>query len=95
MSELMETLSKMDPHYIRCIKPNQKQVPLEFENGNVLQQLRCGGVLEAVRISCQGYPTKLRYDCCGGGRREFVACGLWGVGVGCSVGRGLCKVGGL
>lgn len=24
-------------------------------------QLRCGGVLEAVRISCAGYPTKLPF----------------------------------
>lgn len=29
-----------------------------FENNNVLHQLRCGGVLEAVRISCAGFPTK-------------------------------------
>jgi myosin-5 len=35
---------------------------MEFENSNVLHQLRCGGVLEAVRISCAGYPTKPRYE---------------------------------
>ncbi len=28
---------------------------------NTLHQLRCGGVLEAVRISCAGYPTKSPY----------------------------------
>ena len=28
---------------------------------NTLHQLRCGGVLEAVRISCAGYPTKTLY----------------------------------
>lgn len=33
-----------------------------FENQNVLQQLRCGGVLEAVRISCAGFPTKTLYE---------------------------------
>ena len=32
-----------------------------FENNNVLHQLRCGGVLEAVRISCAGFPTKTPY----------------------------------
>ena len=32
-----------------------------FENSNVLHQLRCGGVLEAVRISCAGFPTKTPY----------------------------------
>ena len=35
--------------------------PSEFENANTLHQLRCGGVLEAVRISCAGYPTKTLY----------------------------------
>ncbi len=36
--------------------------PLHFENTNVLHQLRCGGVLEAVRISCAGFPTKTLYE---------------------------------
>ena len=35
---------------------------MDFENGNVLQQLRCGGVLEAVRISCAGFPTKFPFE---------------------------------
>ena len=62
LGELMETLHTMEPHYIRCIKPNSFNRPMEFENSNVLHQLRCGGVLEAVRISCAGYPTKPRYE---------------------------------
>lgn len=36
--------------------------PSDFEPGNVLHQLRCGGVLEAVRISCAGFPTKLPFE---------------------------------
>ena len=28
----------------------------------MLHQLRCGGVLEAVRISCAGFPTKTLYE---------------------------------
>jgi myosin V len=35
---------------------------MDFENTNVLHQLRCGGVLEAVRISCAGYPSKVFYE---------------------------------
>ncbi|KAL9247272.1 hypothetical protein vseg_020720 [Gypsophila vaccaria] len=58
LQSLMETLSATEPHYIRCVKPNNVLKPAIFENVNVIQQLRCGGVLEAIRISCAGYPTR-------------------------------------
>ncbi|KAJ1285094.1 hypothetical protein BS78_03G254900 [Paspalum vaginatum] len=61
LHELMETLSSTEPHYIRCIKPNSVLKPAIFENTNVLQQLRCSGVLEAIRISCAGYPTRKQF----------------------------------
>ncbi|KAM7476630.1 hypothetical protein LguiB_023873 [Lonicera macranthoides] len=62
LQSLMETLSTTEPHYIRCVKPNAVLKPGIFENFNVLNQLRCGGVLEAIRISCAGYPTKRAFD---------------------------------
>ncbi|CAM8976689.1 unnamed protein product [Rhodiola kirilowii] len=62
LQSLLETLSSTEPHYIRCVKPNNLLKPAIFENKNVLQQLRCGGVLEAIRISCAGYPTKKSFD---------------------------------
>ncbi|XP_062212403.1 myosin-12-like [Phragmites australis] len=62
LQSLMETLSTTEPHYIRCVKPNAVLKPGIFENLNVLNQLRCGGVLEAIRISCAGYPTKRTFD---------------------------------
>ncbi|KAG6509002.1 hypothetical protein ZIOFF_034385 [Zingiber officinale] len=58
LQSLMETLSSTEPFYIRCVKPNNVLKPAIFENSNVIQQLRCGGVLEAIRISCAGYPTR-------------------------------------
>ncbi|XP_074572170.1 myosin-6-like [Curcuma longa] len=58
LQSLLETLSATEPHYIRCVKPNNLLKPTIFENQNVLQQLRCGGVMEAIRISCAGYPTR-------------------------------------
>ncbi|VFQ96511.1 unnamed protein product [Cuscuta campestris] len=58
LQQLMETLNATEPHYIRCVKPNNLLKPAIFENVNILQQLRCGGVLEAIRISCAGYPTR-------------------------------------
>ncbi|KAJ7558148.1 hypothetical protein O6H91_04G026500 [Diphasiastrum complanatum] len=62
LQALMDTLNTTEPHYIRCVKPNMLNRPGLFENQNVLQQLRCGGVLEAVRISCAGYPTRRTFD---------------------------------
>ncbi|KAI7735589.1 hypothetical protein M8C21_030752 [Ambrosia artemisiifolia] len=62
LQSLMETLSTTEPHYIRCVKPNNVLKPAIFENINIIQQLRCGGVLEAIRISCAGYPTRRTFD---------------------------------
>ncbi|KOM29980.1 hypothetical protein LR48_Vigan845s000800 [Vigna angularis] len=58
LQSLMDTLNSTEPHYIRCVKPNNLLKPAIFENINIMQQLRCGGVLEAIRISCAGYPTR-------------------------------------
>ncbi|CAI8615587.1 unnamed protein product [Vicia faba] len=58
LQQLMETLNSTEPHYVRCVKPNNLLKPAVFENVNIMQQLRCGGVLEAIRISCAGYPTR-------------------------------------
>ncbi|XP_042013386.1 myosin-11-like isoform X1 [Salvia splendens] len=58
LQQLMDTLNTTEPHYIRCVKPNNLLKPGIFENINIMQQLRCGGVLEAIRISCAGYPTR-------------------------------------
>ncbi|XP_050372273.1 myosin-6-like isoform X2 [Argentina anserina] len=58
LQSLLETLSSIEPHYIRCVKPNNQLKPAIFENNNVLNQLSCGGVMEAIRISCAGFPTR-------------------------------------
>ncbi|XP_033140807.1 myosin-2 [Brassica rapa] len=60
--KLMNTLENTTPHFIRCIKPNSKQLPRVYEEDLVLQQLRCCGVLEVVRISRSGYPTRLTHQ---------------------------------
>ncbi|CAI9290550.1 unnamed protein product [Lactuca saligna] len=61
LQALLETLSHTEPHYVRCVKPNSLLKPDIFENPNILQQLRCGGVMEAIRISCAGFPTRKPY----------------------------------
>jgi myosin V len=58
----METLRTTEVHYIRCIKPNQAKSPFGFEPQTVLSQLRACGVLETIRISCAGYPSRWTYQ---------------------------------
>ena len=60
--ELMNTIGSTEVHYIRCIKPNEAKKPWIFEGPMVLGQLRACGVLETVRISCAGYPTRWTYE---------------------------------
>ncbi|CAA7015314.1 unnamed protein product [Microthlaspi erraticum] len=62
LQSLLESLSTTEPHYIRCVKPNNLLKPEIFENVNILHQLRCGGVMEAIRISCAGYPTRKPFN---------------------------------
>lgn len=59
---LMDTIDSTNAHYIRCIKPNEEKLAWEFEPQMVLGQLRACGVLETIRISCAGYPTRWTFD---------------------------------
>ncbi|XP_039137521.1 myosin-1-like isoform X1 [Dioscorea cayenensis subsp. rotundata] len=60
--QLMQRLESTTPHFIRCIKPNNSQLPATYEQALVLQQLRCCGVLEVVRISRSGFPTRMSHQ---------------------------------
>lgn len=60
--KLMQQLENTTPHFIRCIKPNNKQLPGIYDENLVLDQLRCCGVLEVVRISRSGYPTRITHQ---------------------------------
>ncbi|KAJ7393773.1 Unconventional myosin-Va [Desmophyllum pertusum] len=62
LSKLMTTLNSTVPHYIRCIKPNDRKASFEFNPQRSIQQLRACGVLETVRISAAGYPSRWSYD---------------------------------
>ena len=59
--ELMKTINSSNVHYIRCIKPNEEKKAWEFDPNMVLSQLRACGVLETIKISCAGFPSKMTY----------------------------------
>nr|XP_014351996.1 PREDICTED: unconventional myosin-Va [Latimeria chalumnae] len=59
---LMETLNATTPHYVRCIKPNDFKFPFTFDAKRAVQQLRACGVLETIRISAAGFPSRWTYQ---------------------------------
>lgn len=50
------------PHYVRCIKPNDDKLSFKWEASKIVQQLRACGVLETVRISAAGFPSRWTYE---------------------------------
>jgi myosin heavy subunit len=61
MDDLMKIVTSTDPHFIRCIKPNGQQVPDVYDRTSVCEQLRYGGVLQAVQVSRAGYPVRAKH----------------------------------
>ncbi|XP_054903851.1 unconventional myosin-Va [Poeciliopsis prolifica] len=59
---LMDTLNSTTPHYVRCIKPNDLKAAFMFDPQRAVQQLRACGVLETIRISAAGYPSRWTYE---------------------------------
>jgi len=58
----MAVLRKTQPYFVRCVKPNQEQVPNHFLTDFVQKQLKYSGMLETVRIRRQGYPVRYTYE---------------------------------
>lgn len=58
LNELMTVLDQSCPRYIRCIKPNSKKSPEIFDSRDVNRQLKCAGMLEAIRIRKAGYSIR-------------------------------------
>uniref|UniRef100_A0A8D0AJB8 Myosin VA n=1 Tax=Sander lucioperca TaxID=283035 RepID=A0A8D0AJB8_SANLU len=59
---LMDTLNATTPHYVRCIKPNDYKLAFSFDPKRAVQQLRACGVLETIRISAAGFPSRWTYQ---------------------------------
>lgn len=60
--KLLQYVENTSPHFIQCIKPNRLQLPGVFEQDLVLQQIRSCRLLEVVRISRSGYPTRISHE---------------------------------
>lgn len=59
---LVDTLSQCQPSYIRTIKPNQTKRPKEYDNAQVLHQVKYLGLKENVRIRRAGFAYRTTFD---------------------------------
>merc|ERR1712025_157855 len=62
LSKLMVTLRNTNPNFVRCIIPNHEKKAGKIESTLVLDQLRCNGVLEGIRICRQGFPNRILFQ---------------------------------
>jgi len=58
LAGLYQDILNTNPHYIRCVKPNNNKSPHDFDAPMVMEQLKCNGTLEMVRIRREGYPMR-------------------------------------
>merc|ERR1711892_943014 len=61
LAELMTTLYSCEPHFVRCLVPNNHKKPGDVEPPLIMHQLTCNGVLEGTRICMRGFPNRMMY----------------------------------
>lgn len=62
LDSLFSIVKKTRVKYIKCIKPNARKAPLEFEGALVAHQLRSGGILESIRLGKCLFPHAMSYE---------------------------------
>ncbi|XP_077058290.1 myosin-9-like isoform X2 [Siphateles boraxobius] len=62
LSKLMSMLRNTNPNFLQCIIPNRQKKADMLDPLLVLDQLRCNGVLEGIRICKQGFPKRIVFQ---------------------------------
>ena len=73
LGDLMGVIEGTTVQYVRCIKPNARKSPEIFDRKMVVEQLRCAGMIDAVKISRSAYPYRVTHAGWSGARIGSVA----------------------
>ena len=62
LAELLAIVESSETHFVRCIKPNTVKTKRIWEDEMVSKQLKCSGIMEAVRVIAAGYPDRVPHS---------------------------------
>ncbi|XP_067589981.1 unconventional myosin-If isoform X1 [Pseudorca crassidens] len=60
-NDLVSTLKRCTPHYIRCIKPNETKRPRDWEENRVKHQVEYLGLKENIRVRRAGFAYRRQF----------------------------------
>jgi len=62
LNVLMKDIQDARTRYIRCIKPNSEKLPLIMDHDMTMRQLASAGLVTAITVSRETFPSNMRYD---------------------------------
>ena len=72
LADFIQSVQTSSLHFIKCIKPNHNEKPLEFINELVKEQLVYNGVLQLITILKQGYSVHFNKEVFNKDYGEFI-----------------------
>ncbi|KAL7561368.1 hypothetical protein ACA910_001472 [Epithemia clementina (nom. ined.)] len=61
LKELIASIDQTQSRYIRCIKPNESLSATLIDQATVMRQLKCAGLVAAIDLSRESFPSKLPF----------------------------------
>jgi len=58
LKALRSRIATTEPHYIRCLKPNDQLMANHFDESLIAHQLNCAGVIPAMKIARAGFAMR-------------------------------------
>ena len=58
----MGIVNAANPHFVKCMKPNDKSQPKSFMVDNMVEQLRCAGILSLCQLRKVGFCERISFD---------------------------------